>query len=537
MSVREYIGARYVPIFADPIEWDGATAYEPLTIVTYNGSSYTSRQYVPASLSGTPDTLIEYWALTGNYNAQVEGYRQEVLAFDGRITENAEGVAANTEAIAAEIEAREEAIAAEIEAREEADTHLQEKIDALARIEENNAGYLAQWGILRVDINNYNAAKPTDNTRQAQGMCISPTTLTMLYAGDNGPDSIYNRHLNSTTFEYIKDVELDHGGDIIFVEETNEYWVTGDNGLVRIFNESFNQTRSFNIGQSVPLLAYDKVTRKVYANPYWGSLYEINPDTLEETLIDENFPANSYKQAFTAYNNVLYVLFSFANEILCYDIPTKEITSKITLIENDVFKTGETEGIDFDAEGNLYISTALTWAQGTVKLAPIYKVMLDKHEVSQINAPYRNNCFVDPHTEANMLSHQTPNGSSTNAFVTLDEAMLYVSANPQINQIVVKGDHSTEHVFTTQALIINGQTENGAKPKLGSIYNTSPFLFVNNITFNPRDSIDYIIKSFRKGPLSIAALDKTGEYSTTTSGVDINSQYPINKSFNYTENI
>lgn len=71
--VRQYIGARYVPLFADPAEWDNTKTYEPLTIVLHEGNSYTSRQYVPA---GIDITKTEYWALTGNYNAQIEAYRQ-----------------------------------------------------------------------------------------------------------------------------------------------------------------------------------------------------------------------------------------------------------------------------------------------------------------------------------------------------------------------------------------------------------------------------------------------------------------------------
>ena len=89
MSVREYIGARYVPLFADPIQWDNTKTYEPLTIVYHQGNSYTSRQAVPTGVAITND---EYWALTGNYNAQIEAYRtevseyaQQVSSFDGRI--------------------------------------------------------------------------------------------------------------------------------------------------------------------------------------------------------------------------------------------------------------------------------------------------------------------------------------------------------------------------------------------------------------------------------------------------------------------
>lgn len=74
----QYIGARYVPIFGrkgEPtVEWDNESPYEPLTIVCHAGNSYTSRQYVPTGIEITDES---YWALTGNYNAQVEQYRKE----------------------------------------------------------------------------------------------------------------------------------------------------------------------------------------------------------------------------------------------------------------------------------------------------------------------------------------------------------------------------------------------------------------------------------------------------------------------------
>lgn len=94
MAVTQYVGARYVPLFAEPLEWDNTKTYEPLTIVYNNGNSYTSRQYVPA---GIEITNTHYWALTGNYNAQIEQYRAEVQRYDARIT-------ANDTAIKAEVE-------------------------------------------------------------------------------------------------------------------------------------------------------------------------------------------------------------------------------------------------------------------------------------------------------------------------------------------------------------------------------------------------------------------------------------------------
>ena len=81
MAIRQYIGARYVPIIYSGAngspEWVSGVAYEPLTIVTYLNNSFTSRIPVPSSV-GNPADNPDYWAVTGNYNAQVEAYRQQV---------------------------------------------------------------------------------------------------------------------------------------------------------------------------------------------------------------------------------------------------------------------------------------------------------------------------------------------------------------------------------------------------------------------------------------------------------------------------
>lgn len=82
-----YIGARYVPIVMG--NWNAETAYEPLSIVMYEGNSYTSRTFVPA---GTPVSNETYWALTGNYNAQIEQYRQEVAALQDDVGANTSSI-------------------------------------------------------------------------------------------------------------------------------------------------------------------------------------------------------------------------------------------------------------------------------------------------------------------------------------------------------------------------------------------------------------------------------------------------------------
>lgn len=142
-GVREYIGARYVPVFADPAEWDNTRGYEPLTIVLHQGNSFTSTQYVP---TGADINDTKYWLETGNWNAQIEAYREEVKRYDGRITQNAEDIKANEIAIANEAAARtsedtatRNLIAAEETARKAADTELRSDLSAaIAAVNQQN---------------------------------------------------------------------------------------------------------------------------------------------------------------------------------------------------------------------------------------------------------------------------------------------------------------------------------------------------------------------------------------------------------------
>ena len=68
-----YVGARYVPVIYG--EWNSKVSYEPLTIVSWQGNSYTSKTYVPANIDIGNTT---YWVKTADYNAQVEYYRQDI---------------------------------------------------------------------------------------------------------------------------------------------------------------------------------------------------------------------------------------------------------------------------------------------------------------------------------------------------------------------------------------------------------------------------------------------------------------------------
>ena len=97
-GVTQYVGARYVPLFANPAQWSSEREYEPLTIVLYQGNSFTSMQYVPIGIDIANE---EFWAQTGNYNAQIEQYRQEVREYCKKVvtlenTQTQQGAAIET---------------------------------------------------------------------------------------------------------------------------------------------------------------------------------------------------------------------------------------------------------------------------------------------------------------------------------------------------------------------------------------------------------------------------------------------------------
>lgn len=81
MATRQYIGARYVPLFDG--DWNSSKVYEPLVIVSYNDSTYTSKKAVPA---GIIPTNTEYWALTGTTSGAILDLQHRV----GELEDNEE---------------------------------------------------------------------------------------------------------------------------------------------------------------------------------------------------------------------------------------------------------------------------------------------------------------------------------------------------------------------------------------------------------------------------------------------------------------
>jgi chromosome segregation ATPase len=70
-------------MFADPVNWDNERAYEPLTIVVYNGDCYTSKCFVPV---GADISNSLYWVKSQDYNYQFDQLKQVVADLSKQVT-------------------------------------------------------------------------------------------------------------------------------------------------------------------------------------------------------------------------------------------------------------------------------------------------------------------------------------------------------------------------------------------------------------------------------------------------------------------
>lgn len=79
-----YVGRRYIPKHCG--DWDNSknTIYESLSVVLWQGASYTSKQDVP---KGIDIGNILYWVKSADYNAQVAIYEQNVRDYHAFVLE------------------------------------------------------------------------------------------------------------------------------------------------------------------------------------------------------------------------------------------------------------------------------------------------------------------------------------------------------------------------------------------------------------------------------------------------------------------
>ena len=327
--VTQYIGARYVPLFADPIEWSSANAYEPLTIVYHQGNSYTSRQAVPAGIDITNTT---YWALTGNYNAQIEQYRAEVQTYDGRITAN---TASNTVQDAQLAGTTSSGIKTLIE------TNATD-IDTLEASDTTHTSQLA--GTASSGLKTLIDANTSSNTAQdAQLAGTSSSGLKTLIDGISEDVAPLMQLKNAPLFfvpTYEGDYMLNeqfgcvahHGGAFYCFNANNN----DNTGTLKVFSESLNalsMQKTIQVGHANSC-AYDGVRDCFWIAPhmeyvsgqssYTNDLYQYNTAFTSRTVVDTGAVNTVFAVSFDAMRDVLCAYERAGNVLACHEMAADE---------------------------------------------------------------------------------------------------------------------------------------------------------------------------------------------------------------------
>ena len=319
MSVTQYIGARYVPLFADPIEWTNTRAYEPLTIVVHEGNSYTSKQAVPI---GIEIDNTQFWALTGNYNAQIEQYRSEVSQFSEAIEANSEAIEAITTYL------KGEKTPSYAEPQHVGDFIFNEQFGCVCK-----NGQLFYAFTHNEDDGHVHIVNMTTNSFQNKAIetghansCANDTVRQCVWLAPFGNKLFkYDYDFNSKT---VVETNFDPYG-VSFDSKTNTLW----SYEVPSGTDTFGQTISF-----------------------YKMLPNENEFTLAGTISDpfHHFMQNVFAQDLAVYDNIAIITdavgFTYAVNLETFDV----IGSFVIGNESSSWVYGENEGIEFDENGNLY---------------------------------------------------------------------------------------------------------------------------------------------------------------------------------------
>lgn len=316
MSETQYIGSRYVPKFyensvdPDSIEWEAGVAYAPLTIVSYQSDTYTSKTSVPASI-GNPSSNAKYWARTGEYNALIGALQNEVA-------------------------------------------DAKDDIKILKIFKDNGLSMISDYVFTKdVSVENptndgktniQGAAYNSNTNKLLVGFINNSETECVLVLFDNDGTTIVDR----ATFD-----NLGHCNDITYNPRTRKYYVCSSktppniqtNTIVEINEDlTYSRTITLTTAEIVGNIAYDfdndryigQGATKMYIFNSSFSLIEENDNINWRNLIN-NDGNNSYTlyNGMTMYNGFLYIATFKANasdngqagfNIIKYDIDNKVIS-------------------------------------------------------------------------------------------------------------------------------------------------------------------------------------------------------------------
>ena len=398
MTVREYIGARYVPLLMG--DWDNTKTYEPLSIVMHEGNSYTSRQYVPTGIAITNEV---YWAATGNYNAQIESYRQETAAvandLDTVESTIGEGFDTTTNTIANVMERiyetvgsgfdTENTVQAAMESLDTAINAVDGKIggsftsedtvaDAINTVDDKIGGTFTSEDTVADaidDINNtisdlsanlirgtyiepeyigdytaYSGKYITSNANaddpyRPQGFCYKANgEMTQLLI--NGAENLMRTVTmdagnNTVSISGTSRSGFGHANQVEYVPSKSQYYVNDGLGHILVCNSSFTVITSVNIpNENWAVFVYDRKNDKAYVVDYYSHIYnyDLDNNTITDSGKTLSVPVQTGSitvQGAACYNNVIvFPISKKPSGLVCYDITTGNYICTVTFNQN-----------------------------------------------------------------------------------------------------------------------------------------------------------------------------------------------------------
>lgn len=399
VGTRQYIGARYVPLFGrkdeESIEWDNSAPYEPLTIVLYQGNSFTSRQYVPA---GVEITNEDFWAITGNYNAQIEEYRR--IAANALQTANEAQESAgnaqndidtllpktafsNENTVKDYIDDFKESYSQTIENLSNAlpldsfsETTVKSYIDnAINSEKEKQAGWSGR--LFNVERPHYMGWIPvTDypNRIPAAGCAINAHRWVQCFSSDANDGQITVVDFTANTLFYSAPAQIGHANGCAYDPNTDTLYVavgrygsssapvyTNDilSFSINYADQSITYLRTYTPAWSlggetlyIKGIAYDSVTGKFVVNTRYGAqfgVFEPATGSITDTVVAEKTLPSQAPQGIAANDGFVYQLLSNPNAIATYNLKTGKLLGvDVFGICNDIdVSIREVEGICF----------------------------------------------------------------------------------------------------------------------------------------------------------------------------------------------
>lgn len=450
MAVTQYIGARYVPLFADPLQWDNTRTYEPLTIVQHQGNSYTSRQAVPTGIDITNEA---YWALTGNYNAQIEQYRQEVQSFDERITANTNKNTEQDNEIAD--------VTALAHTNEEDIASLETDVNKINKNLLNGNSYVKPNFVGRTYVD-----KNTVGNVSCQASCwVEGKIITTFQKSNDNTTLVKVSDASQTTIATQVEREWGHanslcydGEDLLVVPMSN---YNGSSSTGRISTIIICDPNTLNEKDRISFpnnynpysITFDWVTEKYYvtAAKSTDSTFTVfswnkteNTATQLFTITGTSNDGNNIFQGVSAYGGYLVACYSNPNYAVIIDETGKTLKCTYLSEEWGYYEAYEMESITFDRDGFAYVSSpsylyGCSLMYNVVASADIFRGSMFTIHDEATGYAYPNHTYADSSVSKNVFN---PNGSNSNPYPTLTEAIMCYINNKFSNIITVK-DNST----------------------------------------------------------------------------------------------